>query len=149
MSERWTQGAIYDNPYERHLSFWSVDDFTPRATDCDLRDFQLGQYGIFFIRREDLDHYDARQRAEKFATQERLGAAVSSLEAALSFLPPRLDSSLLLVELLVRYGDFKRALERLREAEERFPGEPSLLTHRVELSELVEAKSEAASTRSA
>ena len=149
LSERWTQGAIYDNPYERHLSFWSVDDFTPRATDCELRDFQLGQYGIFFIRREDLDHYDARQRAEKFATQERLGAAVSSLEAELSFLPPRLDSSLLLVELLVRYGDFKRALERLREAEERFPGEPSLLTHRVELSELVEAKSEGASTRSA
>ena len=149
LSERWTQGAIYDNPYERHLSFWSVDDFRPRATECELHEFHLGQYGVFFIRPEDLQHYDARQRADRFATQERLGAAVSSLGASLSLLPPRLDSSLLLVELLVRYGDYGKALERLQEAERQFPEEPSLREHGVELAELVEARGEVASARPA
>ena len=140
LSERWTQGSIYDNPYERHLSFWSVDDFAPRAGDYELRRLSLGQYGIFFMRPEDFEHCDAQQRADRLANQERLGAAISSLSAAPSSLPPRLDSSLRLVELLVRDGDFEKALQRLKEAERQFPEETSLRAHRAQLTELVEAR---------
>ena len=141
LSERWTQEAIYDNPYERHLSFWSVNDFAPRASEIQLGESVAGQYGIFLMRREDLDHYEARCRADRFATQGKLGDAISSLEASLGSLPPSLDSSLLLVELLVRYGDAEQALERLRETECQFPEERSLEAFGVQLVELLAAES--------
>ena len=29
LGEKWTQEATYGNPYERHLSFWSFEEFSP------------------------------------------------------------------------------------------------------------------------
>ena len=148
LSERWTQEDIYNNSFERHLSFWSPDDFAPRATEIQLLESTgLRQYGVFLMQRDDFAHHEARQRADEFANRGKLGDAVASLETSFGTLPPRLDNSLLLVELLVRNGEFERALGHIQNAERHFPTEQSLQVYGTQLTELVAAHREATGSR--
>jgi len=49
LSETWTQEDIYGNPHERHLSFWSRDDFLPFVCAKAFFSFDIGEYGGFLI----------------------------------------------------------------------------------------------------
>ena len=54
LGKNWIQSVIYGNPYEKHLSFWDRDDFTPFVCDQELFTFpNVGLYGAFLIRKED------------------------------------------------------------------------------------------------
>ena len=99
------------------------------------------------MHKEDFAHHEARQRADEFANRGKLGDAVASLETSLGTLQPRLASSLLLVELLVRNGEFERALGHIRHAERHFPTEQSLQVYGTQLTELVAAHREATRSR--
>ncbi|HJN46530.1 MAG: hypothetical protein CL477_03535 [Acidobacteria bacterium] len=127
LSEKWTQEDIYDNPYERHRSFWKSEDFESRAQEFKLLDFAgVGQYGTFLMRREDYQHHQARRTADTLAGDEQPAAAVAALEAALHTLPPNLNTLLQLADLLVRQGAIEAAIHWLRVGQGHFPDEPSL-----------------------
>ncbi len=53
LGEKWTQGAIYGNPYEKHLSFWSFEEFKPFACSHNIFQYAPGAYGAFLIKKED------------------------------------------------------------------------------------------------
>jgi hypothetical protein len=50
---KWTQEAIYGNLHERHLSFWSFEDFKPLACYYKIFQYTPGPYGTFLIKKED------------------------------------------------------------------------------------------------
>jgi len=52
LGEKWTQGAIYGNPYEKHLSFWSFEEFKPFACSHNIFQYTPGAYGAFLIKKE-------------------------------------------------------------------------------------------------
>ncbi|MDP6581149.1 MAG: tetratricopeptide repeat protein [Vicinamibacterales bacterium] len=127
LSETWTQEDIYDNPYERHRSFWKPEEFESRAQEFNLFDFPgLGQYGTFLMRREDHQHHQARRTADTLADDGQATAAVAALEAALHTLPPNLNTVLQLADLLVRQGAIETAIHWLRVGRGHFPDEPSI-----------------------
>jgi len=45
----WSQGAIYGNPHEAHLSAWQIDEFLPSCSHHQLFEYGPGQYGAFLI----------------------------------------------------------------------------------------------------
>jgi hypothetical protein len=49
LGETWTQGAIYGNSYEAHLSFWKKEAFQPFVCAADYHSFEMGEYGCFLI----------------------------------------------------------------------------------------------------
>jgi len=53
LGEKWTQAAIYGNPYERHLSFWSFEEFEPFVSNYKIFQYPPGPYGAFLIKKED------------------------------------------------------------------------------------------------
>ncbi len=139
LSERWTQADIYGNPYERHLSFWKLEELETRVTEFRLLEFAgVGQYGTFLIRREDYLHYQARRRADTLAGEGQQATAVAALEGALDTLPPHLNTVLQLAELLVRQGAIESALHWLRVGQSHFPEEPSLRSFITKLSQQVQ-----------
>lgn len=53
----WTQGAIYGNPHEAHLSAWQIGEFLPACSQHQLFEYGPGQYGAFLLERERyIDH---------------------------------------------------------------------------------------------
>ena len=45
----WSQGAIYGNPHEAHLSAWQIDELLPACIHHELFEYGPGQYGAFLI----------------------------------------------------------------------------------------------------
>lgn len=138
LSEKWTQGDIYGNPYERHRSFWKLEDFETRAKEFRVLQFaDVGQYGTFLMRREDYQHHQARRTADSLADDGQPAEAVAALEAALNVLPPNLNTVLQLADLLVRQGAIESAVHWLRVGRSHFPDEPSLEPFIMSLMKLV------------
>ncbi|MCP4748715.1 MAG: class I SAM-dependent methyltransferase [Desulfobacteraceae bacterium] len=61
LGEAWTQPEIYENPYEKHLSFWSREELNPFIWKFKLFDFPPGKYGSFLIRKKDYTTYRYNQ----------------------------------------------------------------------------------------
>jgi SAM-dependent methyltransferase len=57
LGDGWSQGAIYGNPYETHLSAWQIDDFLPACRHHQLIEYEAGQHGSFLMDKERyIDH---------------------------------------------------------------------------------------------
>jgi len=127
LGEKWVQPEIYGNPHEEHKSFWSREELEPLAAEKEYLNFPgLGLYGVFMIPGEDGRRVRVQQRADRLLAEDKAGEALALAEAAFSRLPPRLDSELLRVDLLLRAGQVGAAIARLEEARRTFPGEESL-----------------------
>jgi len=61
LGEKWTQSAIYGNPYERHLSFWSFEEFKPFTRCYKIFRYSPGPYGAFLIKKEDYIDYKIKE----------------------------------------------------------------------------------------
>ena len=61
LGENWTQEAIYGNPYERHLSFWSFEEFEPFICKYNIFRYAPGDYGAFLIKKEDYIDYKIKK----------------------------------------------------------------------------------------
>lgn len=61
LGEKWTQEAIYGNPYERHLSFWSFEEFEPFISNYNIFHYPPGPYGAFLIKKEDFIDYKIKE----------------------------------------------------------------------------------------
>ena len=61
LGEKWTQEAIYGNPYERHLSFWSFEEFEPFISNYNIFHYPPGPYGAFLIKKEDYIDYKIKE----------------------------------------------------------------------------------------
>jgi hypothetical protein len=61
LGEKWTQEAIYGNPYERHLSFWSFEEFEPFISNYKIFQYPPGPYGAFLIKKEDYIDYKTKK----------------------------------------------------------------------------------------
>ncbi len=61
LGEKWTQEAIYGNPYERHLSFWSFEEFKPFVCKHEIFKYTPGYYGAFLIKKEDYIDYKIKE----------------------------------------------------------------------------------------
>jgi len=70
LSEKWTQEDIYGNPHERHLSFWSREEFLPFVCAKAFFLFDIGEYGTFLIDTKDYIAY--RQTGETVKMQIEL-----------------------------------------------------------------------------
>jgi len=127
LGEKWVQPEIYGNPHEEHLSFWKREELEPLAAQKEYLNFpNLGLYGVFMIPREDGQRVRAQQKADELLALGKKAEALAIAEEALSRLPPRLDSELFLVDLLLNAGRLNEAIARLEEARRAFPEEESL-----------------------
>lgn len=61
LGEKWTQSAIYGNPYEQHLSFWSFEEFKPFVKIHKIFHYPPGPYGAFLIEKEDYIDYKIKE----------------------------------------------------------------------------------------
>ena len=124
LGERWTQDDIYGNDYERHRSFWKVEEFSSLASKSQGFVFEgLGLYGSFLIEPE---QYFAvrRQRVCETAAVTSLqdpDGAIEQLTTVLDALPPELAAELQLAEMLVRHGRYGTAAARLERVRASFP----------------------------
>lgn len=126
LGEKWTQPAIYGNPYEEHLSFWSYEYFETFVADKELFNFpDIGYYGCLLIKKDDYIHYRIRERADALYSEGRAEEAISYMIASLYEIAPDLKSELVLVDLLLKEKRIEEAIERLRLVVEVFPEEPS------------------------
>ena len=57
LGKKWTQPEIYGNPHEKHLSFWSHEEFKPFVCDHVLYQYKVGPYGAFMVKKEDYIDY--------------------------------------------------------------------------------------------
>jgi hypothetical protein len=124
LGEKWTQGDIYGNDYERHLSFWDADEFSCFASQSQGFVFEgLGLYGSFLIRPEDYWRVRRDQACDRASTTfvTDPDRAIRDLTELLDTLPPYLPGELQLAELLVRHGRFGIAASRLERVRESFP----------------------------
>jgi hypothetical protein len=124
LGEKWTQGDIYGNDYERHRSFWDITEFSCFASQSQGFVFEgLGLYGSFLIRPED---YVAVRR-QKACEAAEIGflqdpdAAVAKFAGVLDGLPSDLAAELQLAEMLVRHGRYGTAASRLERVRASFP----------------------------
>lgn len=132
LGERWTQPDIYGNDYERHRSFWSLDELVPVAEQVSTFEFPgLGDYGSFLIPSATwLAH-----RASAIGA-DGLSAAADTLALALARGPVSLPGEFRLAEMLVQAGRYADARARLALATATFPGASELADARRQLDEL-------------
>ncbi|UCD10557.1 MAG: tetratricopeptide repeat protein [Nitrospinaceae bacterium] len=127
LGEKWVQPEIYGNSHEEHLSFWNREELEPLAAEKEYLNFpNLGLYAVFMVPREDGQRVRAQQKADRLIAQGKNAEAIALVEDAFSRLPPRLDSELYRVDLLLNAGRLREAIARLEEARRAFPEEESL-----------------------
>jgi hypothetical protein len=124
LGEKWTQDDIYGNDYERHRSFWKVEEFSVLASESQGFVFEgLGLYGSFLIKPE--QYYAVRRQraceAAEVASLEDRDAAIEELTRVLDGLPSDLGAELQLAEMLVRHGRYASAAARLERVRSSFP----------------------------
>ncbi len=122
LGDRWTQPAIYGNPYEEHLSFWSYEEFEPFVSESELYDFpEIGRYGCFLIKRNGYIHYRVRTKADFLFSKGRQEEAISYMVDSLTVLSPDLISEFVLVDLMLKDRRITDAVQRLESVVEAFP----------------------------
>lgn len=129
LGERWTQPAIYGNDYERHRSFWSLDEFAPLAERARRYEFpELGDYGSFLIPSATW----LRHRAPAIG-EAGMGAAIAGLAGAMEGRPPNLAGEMRLAEMLLGAGRLEDARARLATASAAFPDSAEIAAARRQL----------------
>lgn len=84
LGEKWTQPAVYGNPYEEHLSFWSYEEFKFFVTYKELFLFEgIGHYGCLLVKKQDYAHHRIRVKAEALYKEGKVKEAISYLDEAL------------------------------------------------------------------
>ena len=53
LGPEWQQAAIYNNPYEKHLSFWTWEELAPFVWKYKFFDIHPGTYSSMLVRKED------------------------------------------------------------------------------------------------
>ncbi len=138
LGERWTQPEIYGNPYERHLSFWSYEEFEPFVTDKELYEFKgIGYYGCLLIKREDYIHHNIRKTVDWMYSEGKHDEAISYMIKSLVNISPDISSEYLLVDLLLKRNRFKDAVKRLKAIVETFPEEESAKCYLEQINNIV------------
>lgn len=132
LGEAWTQDDIYGNDYERHRSFWKVEDLQCYASQAQGFVFPgLGLYGSFLIQPEVYRSVRSERASERararFLTEP--DAAIAELSELLDRIGPDLSGELQLAELMVRNGTFGTAAARLERARTAFPRVDSFQTY--------------------
>jgi tetratricopeptide (TPR) repeat protein len=127
LGEKWTQPAIYGNPYEEHLSFWSYEEIEPFASEKELFLFQnIGYYGCILIKKDDYIHHRIRERADILFSEGKGKEAISYMTGVLSDISPDIKSEFILADLLLKEKRLIEARERLERLTRLFPEEESV-----------------------
>ncbi|MCF8720420.1 hypothetical protein [Nitrospina gracilis] len=122
LGEHWEQEAIYGNEYERHLSFWTREEFEPIATACKFSWFEgIGDYGRFLIHVDAYRHHRMRTRAEARFRKGEEDQAIADLTGCMESLPANIDSEYLLVDFLLKRDRLPQAVNRLKGIQRKFP----------------------------
>ena len=130
LGEKWTQPAVYGNPYEEHISFWDHEEFEPFIIEKELFCFPgIGDYGCFLIKVENYIHYRIREEADILFSEGKKHEAITYMIGSLSKLPPDIRSEYVLVDLFLKELRIKDAIERLRGVVDAFPEESSVKTY--------------------
>jgi hypothetical protein len=80
LGEKWTQGDIYGNPHEAHLSFWDYAEFEPFTLEKALYEFpSIGYYGALLIKVDDFAGF--RKMSGEFLAVDTLIRENKLLEA--------------------------------------------------------------------
>lgn len=126
LGEKWTQGEIYGNPHEAHLSFWSYEEFEPFVFEKKLFPFtDLGYYGSLLVKKTDYTHYRIIEEAERLYSTGKASEAISYMITSLRGLPPDIKSEYVLVDMLLRESRIQEAVDRVKTVVEAFPDEVS------------------------
>ncbi|MGP0629466.1 hypothetical protein ACTRW9_07150 [Nitrospina sp. 32_T5] len=124
LGEHWEQEAIYGNDYERHLSFWTREEFEPIAAACKITWFEgIGDYGRFLIPVDRFRHHRLRMRAGKLFQNGDQDRAIAEMTAGMEGLPVNVDSEYQLVEFLLEMDRLRQAVHRLKSIQLKFPNE--------------------------
>jgi hypothetical protein len=127
LGNKWTQPDIYGNEYERHRSFWSIEDFQEFICEQHLYTFEnVGSYGAFLIRTDDYMHYRVREKGEQLFMAGRKYEAVSYITNELVGLPLNLLSELQLIDLLLKVRMLREAIARVEGLRTSFPEDPTI-----------------------
>ena len=130
LGEKWTQPAVYGNPYEEHISFWDHEEFEPFIFEKELFCFPcIGDYGCFLIKVENYILYRIREDADILFSEGKRHEAIAYMIESLSKLPPDIKSEYVLVDLFLKELRIKDAIERLKGVVDAFPEEPSVKTY--------------------
>lgn len=146
LGEKWTQPAVYGNEYERHLSFWSPEEFEDLACEKELFNFEgLGCYGSFLIKKEDFIHHSIREKARFLWSNGATKEAITYMKSALSRVSPNIISEYLLIYMLLKTDRLMEAVERLKMVIDRFP-EDRAKKYFLELQEILRQENRKASS---
>ncbi|MBI3793446.1 MAG: hypothetical protein HY280_01795 [Nitrospinae bacterium] len=139
LGEKWTQGAIYGNPHEEHLSFWRFEDFAPFTADHAVFSFpNIGEYGALLIRKDDYVHFRIREAATELASAGRTDEAVNRLAVGSKGLSPNLATEYMIFDLYMKGNKVLEAVKKLREILSAFPQEASAVkTHMEKIAPLL------------
>jgi tetratricopeptide (TPR) repeat protein len=141
LGEKWTQPAVYGNPYEEHISFWDHEEFKSFIIEKELFCFPgIGDYGCLLIKKDDYIHYRIRERADALYSEGRAEEAISYMFASLYEIAPDLKSEYVLVDFLLKELRIKNAIERLKGVVDVFPEEMSVRHYLETLREIVAKK---------
>ncbi|CCQ91794.1 conserved hypothetical protein [Nitrospina gracilis 3/211] len=124
LGERWEQEAIYGNEYERHLSFWTREEFEPIATACKFSRFEgIGDYGRFLIHVGHYRHHRLRMHADDLFRNGEKDKAIAVLTSGMEGLPVNVESEYQLVDFLLEMDRLRQAVHRLKSIQIKFPNE--------------------------
>lgn len=134
LGERWTQEDIYGNPYERHLSFWTREDFEEMAIEAHFFTFQdLGLYGSFLITPDSFRARELADDADRLFEAGHTTEAIAALYGAIAEMGPTLPLKIRLVEFLVRTGRMPEAITELEATCALYPEESGLAAQLLQL----------------
>jgi hypothetical protein len=138
LGERWTQEDIYDNPYERHLSFWTRESFEEMAIDARFFTFAgLGLYGSFLITPASFHAGAKMQEADGLFAEGRTAEAIAIVRRAIAESGASLPREIRLVEFLVRAGSLSEAVAVLEGTCARYPDDVALAAQLRDLRDVV------------
>ncbi|MBW2121474.1 MAG: methyltransferase domain-containing protein [Deltaproteobacteria bacterium] len=115
LGRNWKQPAVYGYPSEECCSFWQYEEFKPFVCDEELFSFSgTGDYGCFLVQTEDYLHHRTREKADALFSEGKRDQAVAYMENSIRQLPPNVESEYILVDLLLKSGRIREAVDRLK-----------------------------------
>ncbi len=132
LGNKWTQSAIYENPHEEHLSFWSPEELEPLTENKYVVRFpDLGNYGCFLLTKEKYaqykkTHQTIRDQADFLFASGQKQEAITYMKLALSEYPLERCSEFMLVDFMLTMEQMEEAITRLEGVHKIFDDDPSV-----------------------
>jgi hypothetical protein len=124
LGDKWIQPAIYGNPNEEHLSYWSFDQFSPFVEIYELHDMpELGKYACMLIRRDDYIVYRTAVKACEILSAEGMEKAFEYFDLMISGLGKDIKNEYVFVDSLVNSDRMQEAINRLKNIVRQYPDE--------------------------